>query len=120
MENRWSETEASSLGDLGRIAYVSRLMGREHDLVLWGGGNTSLKAAGRDAFGRSCRILWMKPSGASLAGIQPRDFSALQLDDLSTLEDRKALDDAEMRKLVTSALIDPEDARPRLAHDSYP
>jgi rhamnose utilization protein RhaD (predicted bifunctional aldolase and dehydrogenase) len=43
MDNRWKENEAKGLAGIDLLVYRSRLIGAETRLVLWGGGNTSLK-----------------------------------------------------------------------------
>ena len=40
---RWSDAEAKGLDGLDLLVYGSRLIGAEPSLVVWGGGNTSLK-----------------------------------------------------------------------------
>ncbi len=114
MESRWEAEEAQKHDGLGLLAYASRLLGADHELVLWGGGNTSWKGETRDAFGKSHRTLWMKPSGAALKSIQPECFAPLRLDDLEPLVQRDAMDDAEMLRLCRHALIDPDAARPSI------
>ncbi len=114
MESRWEAEEAQKHDGLGLLAYASRLLGADHELVLWGGGNTSWKGETRDAFGKSHRTLWMKPSGAALRGIQRDRFAPLRLDDLEPLVERDAMDDAEMLRLCRHALVDPDAARPSI------
>ena len=54
MNSRWSDAEAAGLSDLDLLVYASRLVGAESTLVVWGGGNTSIKRAERDYRGREC------------------------------------------------------------------
>ena len=55
MNSRWSDADAQGKNDLDLLVYASRLIGAETTLVVWGGGNTSVKresaitAAGRRA-----------------------------------------------------------------------
>ena len=44
MQNRWADAEAAGKDELDQLVYLSRVMGAEPNLVLWGGGNTSIKA----------------------------------------------------------------------------
>ena len=55
MESLWREEEAAGLAGLDLLVYRSRLIGRETRLVLWGGGNTSLKQEEVDFRGRPVR-----------------------------------------------------------------
>ena len=53
MNTLWSDQEASQHeGDLGLRVYTSRLLGRDKSLVLHGGGNTSVKLAGKECVWR--------------------------------------------------------------------
>jgi len=68
--------------NLALRVYTSRLMGAERDLVLHGGGNTSVKIIGEDLVGDQCSILFVKGSGRDLATIDPGGFTGLRLDEL--------------------------------------
>ena len=52
MDNRWSEEEAKGLSELDQLVYQSRLLGADPSLVVWGGGNTSIKVRQQDFRGR--------------------------------------------------------------------
>ena len=47
MRSRWNDKQAPR-DPLEQLVYSSRLIGQEPTLVLWGGGNTSLKGTARD------------------------------------------------------------------------
>ena len=53
MKNRWDQSFADSIAedDLALRVYTSNLLGAEEDLVLHGGGNTSLKGTVESIFG---------------------------------------------------------------------
>jgi len=52
VKNAWDDAEGGRAeGDLAQRVYSSRLLGRDPDLVLHGGGNTSVKSAHRTVFG---------------------------------------------------------------------
>jgi rhamnose utilization protein RhaD (predicted bifunctional aldolase and dehydrogenase) len=57
ISDRWSAADAAGLGDLDTLVYLSRLLGADPDLVLWGGGNTSLKTTEPDFRGRATHVL---------------------------------------------------------------
>src|SRR5439155_1597488 len=48
MHSRWDDAEARRLEGLDLLVYASRLIGAETSLVVWGGGNTSIKTVERD------------------------------------------------------------------------
>jgi len=71
MLDRWNDTQAATCTSaLALRAYASRLTGNEPQLVLFGGGNTSLKEAG---------VLYVKGTGADLGRVTERDFTPLDL-----------------------------------------
>lgn len=71
MLDRWNDAEALACANaLALRAYASRLTGSEPQLVLFGGGNTSLKEHG---------VLYVKGTGADLGRVTERDFTPLDL-----------------------------------------
>ena len=79
MRSRWDDAEANTLSELDRLVYASRLIGAETSLVVWGGGNTSIKTVER---GSTAAAIF--PSSASrqrsdLKSIQRKDFPALRI-----------------------------------------
>ncbi|MFQ5843941.1 MAG: bifunctional aldolase/short-chain dehydrogenase [Planctomycetota bacterium] len=114
MESRWDDAEGAALESRDLLAYVSRLLGREGDLVLCGGGNTSVKVRETDPLGREVELLCIKPSGADLAAVRAQDFTPLRLADLLPLRERDAMDDDEMVDLVLRAAARPGAARPSI------
>src|SRR5439155_8446444 len=83
MRSRWNEAEASQLQGLDLLVYASRLVGAESSLVIWGGGNTSIKTRERDHRGREIGVLRVKGSGSDLKSIQRRDFPGVRMDDIT-------------------------------------
>jgi rhamnose utilization protein RhaD (predicted bifunctional aldolase and dehydrogenase) len=116
MENRWSDTDARACiercaetgagEDLALRVYTSRLIGIEPDLVLHGGGNTSLKSRAPDLFGSEIEVLHIKGSGWDLASIEPAGLPAVALAPLCRLRDLEHLDDAIMLAELRRALLD--------------
>ena len=43
MQNGWSEAQAANKDEMELLVYQSRLIGADASLVIWGGGNTSIK-----------------------------------------------------------------------------
>ncbi|MBT6379913.1 MAG: bifunctional aldolase/short-chain dehydrogenase, partial [Opitutales bacterium] len=72
MKNRWNENEAAQFANdpQGMRVYTSRLLGQEPELVLHGGGNTSVKMTTSDFFGDSVEALFVKGSGWDLGTIE--------------------------------------------------
>ena len=114
MNSRWNDSTASGLSDLDLLVYASRLVGAETSLVVWGGGNTSVKRVERDHRGRETRVLRVKGSGSDLKTIQRKDFPGVRMDDLLALLEREAMGDQEMVDYFAHALIEPGSPRPSI------
>ncbi|HET7876352.1 MAG TPA: bifunctional rhamnulose-1-phosphate aldolase/short-chain dehydrogenase [Methylomirabilota bacterium] len=114
MNSRWNDAEARSLSDLDLLVYASRLIGAETTLVVWGGGNTSIKRVERDYRGRETRVLRVKGSGSDLKTIQPKDFPGVSMDDILALLERQDMGDQEMVGYLTHALMEPGSPRPSI------
>jgi rhamnose utilization protein RhaD (predicted bifunctional aldolase and dehydrogenase)/NAD(P)-dependent dehydrogenase (short-subunit alcohol dehydrogenase family) len=108
MESLWSDDEAARYGgDLGQRVYTSRLLGRNPDLVLHGGGNTSVKIRERDLFGDEEEILYVKGSGWNLETIEPPGFSPARMAHLLKLAAVDSLTDVELARQLRRAVTDP-------------
>ncbi len=114
MQSRWDEAVAAPLSDLDQLVYASRLIGAETSLVVWGGGNTSVKRREPDYRGREVDVLRVKGSGSDLKSIQLRDFPGVRMDDVLALRERDAMDDQEMVDYLARALQDPRSPRPSI------
>ena len=71
--------------DLGLRVYTSRLLGADADLVLHGGGNTSVKGELKNVFGEMESVLFVKGSGWDLRTIQGAGFPAVKMELSPTL-----------------------------------
>jgi rhamnose utilization protein RhaD (predicted bifunctional aldolase and dehydrogenase)/NAD(P)-dependent dehydrogenase (short-subunit alcohol dehydrogenase family) len=93
--------------DLALRIYTTRLLGREPELVLHGGGNTSVKTTMLDLLGEEVEAICVKGSGADMAAIEPAGLPALRLDRLRKLRTRATLTDEEMVRVQRENLLDP-------------
>ena len=114
MRNLWNDGETSGMTDLDLLVYQSRLIGSEPSLVLWGGGNTSIKTTLTDFRGRDIPALVIKSSGADLKTARPEDFAALRLDDVLALVAREEMADEEMAAYLEHCALDPGARRPSI------
>ena len=113
MQNRWSDEEAreycrrhAASGEaLALRVYTSHLLGREPDLVLHGGGNTSVKTTVLDLLGRPVEVLCVKGSGSDLAHVEPAGLPAVRLQPLRELRQLTTLADEAMVDAVRGALL---------------
>jgi rhamnose utilization protein RhaD (predicted bifunctional aldolase and dehydrogenase) len=109
MINRWNEQEAKLLGNdlLAQRVYTSQLLGKDEDLVLHGGGNTSVKINEKNIFGEEEAMLYVKGSGWDLATIQKAGFAPVKMDRLLQMAKLKELSDMDMVKYQRTAMTDP-------------
>ena len=114
MENRWSEEETVGLSGPELLVYQSRLIGADPALVIWGGGNTSLKATRPDFRHREARVLFIKSSGADMKSAQLHDFPAVSLEDVLPLFERSEMLDEEVADYLVRCLLDPGSPRPSI------
>ena len=104
VSSRWNDDEAEAwTGDLGERVYTSRLLGRDPDLVLHGGGNTSVKSHRTTVLGEEVAVLLVKGSGADLADIDESGFASLRLDHVVRLSQLDALSDTDMAEQLLVA-----------------
>ena len=114
MQNRWSDEEARGLSDLELLVYQSRLLGEDPGLVLWGGGNTSLKVTEADFRGRPISVMRIKASGSDMKSCTAGDFPAIRLDDILPLFERESMSDDEMVAYLGRCMLDPGSPRPSI------
>jgi rhamnulose-1-phosphate aldolase/alcohol dehydrogenase len=112
MQNRWAESPSDPIQQL---VYQSRLVGMEEDLVLWGGGNNSVKARATDLLGNPIEVMYIKSSGSDMKSIVPKQFPAVRLDYIAPLRRRdEDMTDQEMVDYLAKCLTDPASARPSI------
>lgn len=115
MKSLWSEAEARKFKTpLEQRVYTSRLLGANPELVLHGGGNTSVKTAERDFFGDPVEVLHVKGSGWDLATIEAAGFAPVRMEALLKMAKLDRLADAEMVKQQRAAMLDPGAPNPSI------
>merc|ERR1712096_234298 len=122
LKNNWSKKIAKKyikkykkLGfskDLAFRVYTTRLLGRNKELVLHGGGNTSVKTTIKDIDGKKYNVLCVKGSGWDMADIEPAGLPAVKLEPLLTLKEKKYLSDENMVSFQKKNLIDIKSPNP--------
>jgi rhamnose utilization protein RhaD (predicted bifunctional aldolase and dehydrogenase) len=118
MKSRWNDDDAKgyvnaalSAGQseaLGLRIYTSRIIGGDPDLVLHGGGNTSVKVAVEDG----TPLMHIKGSGWDLDTIEAPGLPAVRLPELLAARDGARLSDPEMVALLRASLVDPKAPNP--------
>ena len=116
MKSLWNDKDAKRFNKnlLAKRVYTSRLLGQNPDLVLHGGGNTSVKIKKKDFFGTLTEYLYVKGSGCDLVSIEENDFSGCRMIDLLKLSEFESLSDTEMVNQCRSSMIDPNSSNPSI------
>ncbi|MCT0214531.1 bifunctional aldolase/short-chain dehydrogenase [Synechococcus sp. CS-1327] len=122
IRNRWSDAEAAAAivrygaqgvsETLALRTYSARLLGADPELVLHGGGNTSVKTTVTGLLGETVPVLCVKGSGWDLATIEPPGHPAVRLEPLLALRALEALSDEAMVAAQRQNLIDPAAPNP--------
>ncbi len=109
MKSLWSDTTAKEFADspLQLRVYSSRLLGQQPDLVLHGGGNTSVKITEKNLFGDDEEILYVKGSGWDLGDIKAEGFAPVRLEILRHMAGFDRLTDSDMVRMQRAAMTDP-------------
>ena len=82
--------------ELALRVYTSRLLGQNTDLVLHGGGNTSVKVKLNNITGEEADIIFVKGSGSDLASMDAKGFVGLNITPLKKLKGLEKLSDEDM------------------------
>lgn len=116
MKSVWNDTEAQQWidavqgteadRDLSLRVYTSQLIGKEADLVLHGGGNTSVKTQRPDAEGVLRDVIHVKGSGWDLATIEAPGLPAMWLDALLEARKTDTMGDGEMVAFLRREMLD--------------
>ncbi|MQG20769.1 MAG: bifunctional rhamnulose-1-phosphate aldolase/short-chain dehydrogenase [SAR202 cluster bacterium] len=114
MQNKWDEKQVRNASLLDQLVYQSKLIGSEEDLVLFGGGNTSIKRHIPDFRDMDVSALTVKGSGSDMQFASPENFSDLRLDDITPLLKRTRMADDEMITYLMHCLLNIEAPRPSI------
>lgn len=120
-QNRWSDDAARRLEAAEREAadrllalrvYSSRLIGADPDLVMHGGGNTSVKVQRADLFGTQTAVLHVKGSGWDLDTLEAPGLPGVRMDGLLALRSLERLADEDMVNVQRANLLDTQSPNP--------
>jgi rhamnose utilization protein RhaD (predicted bifunctional aldolase and dehydrogenase) len=108
LKNLWDDVEASKCkSDLDLRVYTSNLLGKSDELVLHGGGNTSVKSMLNGE-----EILYVKGSGWDLVSIKAEGFAPVKMSVLLEMAKLKRLSDSDMVTQQKAAMIDKDAPNP--------
>jgi len=98
--------------ELGERVYTSRLIGQNPDLLMHGGGNTSVKVQRADLFGKIRDVLHVKGSGWDLDVIEAPGLPGVWLEPLTRLRGLDSLSDESMVNYQRSNLLNSASPNP--------
>ena len=108
MKNLWDDKSAEPCKtDLDLRVYTSNLLGQSDELVLHGGGNTSVKSRVNGE-----EILYVKGSGWDLVSIKAEGFAPVKLKTLLEMATPETLSDTDMVTQQKAAMTDPSAPNP--------
>ena len=115
MKNNWSNSEANkyirkykNLGhskDMALRVYTTRLLGRNSELVLHGGGNTSVKTSIKDIDGKKYDVLCVKGSGWDMSNLTEEGMPTVLLDPLKNSLKFNSMTDQKMVNFLRNNLL---------------
>lgn len=121
-KNNWNDTDAKTWIEkagtdeadiqLALRVYTSRLIGTDPDLVMHGGGNTSVKVKRKDIFGNDMHVLHVKGSGWDLDTIEAEGLPGVKMGPLHALRQLERLSDEDMVNIQRANLIDTSSPNP--------
>ncbi|MEM0130218.1 MAG: SDR family NAD(P)-dependent oxidoreductase, partial [Thermoplasmatales archaeon] len=91
---------------------TSRLLGGNPDLVLHGGGNTSVKSNIVSITGKKIEALFVKGSGSDLSRIDTDGFTTLDLEGLLEAKGLDEMSDEDMISFFRAQMLDPSQSAP--------
>ena len=122
MISRWSDRDAEATltrfaaedvtEDVALRVYTTRLLGIDPELVLHGGGNTSVKTRSQELTGTEIDVLCVKGSGWNMATIEPPGLPAVRLDPLREMAGIESLSDEDMVNVLRGNLLDSRSPTP--------
>lgn len=108
MKNLWNDADTINFkDDLDFRVYTSNLLGLSDELVLHGGGNTSVKS-----IVNAKEVLYVKGSGWDLVDIKREGFPAVELNFLQDMAKVESLSDSEMVAGQKEAMLDKSSPNP--------
>lgn len=106
MKSLWKATHDTTQSALDECVQGSRTIGAHEELVLHGGGNSSIKGSVTDVTGRNVDVIYVKGSGWNMATIEPAGFAPLRLDRLRELLTVDSISDTDLVNELRCALVD--------------
>ncbi len=121
MKSNWNNNKAKKLindykskginKDLALRIYTSQLLGKNSEMVLHGGGNTSVKSTIKNLKNNQ-DVIFVKGSGKDMANIDSDGFAALEINNLNKLKKYSKIDDYSMINFQRKFMVDTTNLNP--------
>jgi len=122
MKNNWNIKESKKYinsykkkkinSDLALRIYTTHLLGNNSNLVLHGGGNTSVKTQSKNIQGKKIDIIYIKGSGWDMSNLNENGMPGLELKPLRDLLSIKKLSDSDMVNYLRKNLLNNKSPNP--------
>ena len=122
IKNSWNDKQANKFvkqagkdkadQELALRVYTSCLIGSNPDLVMHGGGNTSVKVERKNLFGEIEKVLHVKGSGWDLGTIEAPGLPGVRIEPLYKLRQLNTLSDEDMVNVQRCNLLDSTSPNP--------
>lgn len=107
MKSNWDDSAAQLWqDDLDEATFGTQTIGRHENLVLHGGGNSSLKSAVDDITGERVDVIYVKGSGWDMGSIERPGFAPLRLDRVRQLLEIEEISDSVLVNELKCASLD--------------
>ncbi|MFC4223968.1 bifunctional aldolase/short-chain dehydrogenase [Lysinibacter cavernae] len=113
MKNLW-RSAPSTISALDECVLGSQTIGAHEDLVLHGGGNSSIKDTVTDLTGKPVEVLYVKGSGWDMATIKPQGFAPLRMERLRELLMVDSITDSELVNELRCAMTNAKSPDPSI------
>jgi|TARA_B110000503_G_scaffold32115_1_gene52192 rhamnulose-1-phosphate aldolase/alcohol dehydrogenase len=108
-----SKNPLLTASELSELIVRTKRIGADQSLVVFGGGNTSVKGE-VTVDGQTKRVMWIKASGGDMATATAQTFAPLDLDILEKLKSYDDLTDEQMVEMVGRSIMLPGAPRPSI------
>ncbi len=98
--------------DIALRIYTTHLLGNNNELVLHGGGNTSVKSLEKNIFGEDKQVIYVKGSGWDMSNLNEIGMPGLYLEPLIKTTKLKEMSDKKMVNFLRSNLLDSNSPNP--------
>mgnify|MGYP001331662559 FL=1 len=91
--------------ELAERIYTTHLLGKNSDLVLHGGGNTSVKSVSKNFKGKNIDVIYVKGSGWDMSNLSEKGMPGIELEPLKESRKLNKMNDKNMTNFIRKNLL---------------